>query len=746
MSVLMCRKFELLSILGESQEQLQLYIENYHGMKVYGRVFKYIWPQWRRLIVVVAAAVVIGVTFSFSIATVLPLLKVMMGEEGLHGWADRTISEARYGVRFYVPDQFELSDPNTEEAAFRLQVSDVKEDEPFERAGLRPGDMVIGVGTLLAADGTPHVHSSRLLRVLSEAETGSELAVQYLRVDESGRLEESTAAVEPERRPLYTPIADALLGFVPEGHTRESRRQAVVLIIVLMIIVTLIRCVASYFQVYAVHSVMNTTMAEIREDAFRHSMEIPVGFFDREGASDTVSRLVGDMGTIGSSVKILLGKTLREPMKALAAVAVAFWIDHKLTLIFMCGAPAALYAISKLGRKIKRATRKSLVSAAQILGKLKEALSAVRVIKVYNRQEYEDGKFAEINKRYLRQQFKIARVYAATGPLMEMLGMIAGSAGLIFGAYWVYGGTMTASDFFTLLVLLGAAAESARKTSDVWNNIQQANAAAERVFGIVDREPEVESPIAFVLEPLKDKITFEDVHFTYPGTDKEVLTGVNLDVEAGHNVAIVGPNGSGKTTLASLIPRFYDPDSGRILIDGKDIREATLHSLRDQIAMVTQNVTTFNDTVAANIAYGKPNASKEEIVEAARRAFAHEFIAPLEKGYDTIIGEQGAGLSGGQLQRIVIARAILKNPAILIFDEATSQVDADSEAKIHKAIEEIMQDRTSFIIAHRFSTVISADVIVVMDEGAIAAQGQHKELIAGCRLYQSLYETQLVGT
>jgi ABC-type multidrug transport system fused ATPase/permease subunit len=222
------------------------------------------------------------------------------------------------------------------------------------------------------------------------------------------------------------------------------------------------------------------------------------------------------------------------------------------------------------------------------------------------------------------------------------------------------------------------------------------------------------------------------------------LNGVNLSVLAGHRVAIVGPNGSGKTTLANLIPRFYDPDEGSILIDGVDIRQATLQSLRGQIAMVTQNVVTFNDTIAANIGYGRAGAGREEIIEAAKRAFAHEFIEPLPDGYDTVIGEQGSGLSGGQLQRIVIARAILKNPAILIFDEATSQVDADSESKIHTALEEIMHDRTSIVIAHRFSTIVAADVIIVMNHGRIVAQGSHEELMRTCSLYHSLYDTQMV--
>jgi subfamily B ATP-binding cassette protein MsbA len=410
----------------------------------------------------------------------------------------------------------------------------------------------------------------------------------------------------------------------------------------------------------------------------------------------------------------------------------------------MVGAPFVMALVIIFGKKMKKATRKSLMAGSQMLAKLQEAMAGLRVVKVYNRHDYENERFRIINTRLLKQLLKKSKVDAATMPLMEIFGMMAGSAALIMGAYWISSGEMDSQEFFGLLILLGAAAESARKTSDVWNKIQEANAAAERVFAVIDSPVEYEKPGAVELQPLKRKIEFRNIVFTYPGSQRPALNRINLSIEAGHNIAMVGPNGSGKTTLANLLPRFYDPDSGQVLIDGTDICEVTLASLRRQIGMVTQNVVTFNDTIAANIAYGKPDATREEIMDAAKRSFAHEFIDPLPKGYDTVIGEESTGLSGGQMQRIIIARAILKNPAILIFDEATSQVDAESEAKIHKAIEEIMQDRTSIIIAHRFSTVISADVIVVMDDGQIVAQGQHEELIRTCRLYQSLYETQLV--
>jgi subfamily B ATP-binding cassette protein MsbA len=718
-------------------------------MKAFRRIFRYVWPQWYRLIVIVVSAMMIGILFAFSIGTVLPLLKVMMGEEGLHGWVDRFISKSRYGMSFYVPDRIDLSDPNKRDVVYHLRVTAVEEKSQAENAGLEQDDLIVGVvvgvpSSLPAPGITKQVSSSKLLEVLAVAENNSEIAVQYKRLNAKGRLELEELKLSAGPKPFYADFIQRSISFIPREQSRENAKKTVIFIILMLAVVTAIRCTARFYQDYTAQKVVDTSIAHLREDMFAHSMDIPVGFFADRGTSDTVSRLIRDTTTIGRGLKIIFGKALREPLKAVGMIAVAMAIDYKLTLIFLCGAPLALYALSKLGRKIKRATRKTLQSWAKMLGKLQEVISAIKIVKVYNCQPYEQQDFVTVNHKLLRQQFKIAKLDAMAGPILETLGMIAGSVGLVLGAQWVYENKMQPSEFFAFLIALGATAESFRKTSDVWNKVQQANAAAERVYSVIDQRLEVEVPDAFELRPLKDKIEFIEVVFTYPQAETPALKGINLSVPAGHNVAIVGPNGSGKTTLANLLPRFYDPDSGHILIDGKNIRDATLFSLRSQIGLVTQNVVTFNDTIAANIAYGRPGTGREEIIAAAKRAYAHEFISPLPDGYETMIGEHGAGLSGGQLQRIAIARAILKNPAILIFDEATSHVDADSEAKIHRAIEKIMRDRTSFIIAHRFSTVISADVIVVMDDGRIIAQGQHDELIQTCSLYQSLYETQLV--
>jgi len=715
-------------------------------MKAFGRVFEYIWPQWPRLIVIFVSAILISILFSLSFMTIIPLLKVMMNEEGLHGWVDRKLCEYRYGLNFYMPERTDFLDPNKADIAYYLIVTGVEQDSLAQDLGLSEQDMVIGAGNFIVGDGVGKVLSSTLLKELATAGTNVNIPIQYKRFNQQGTYDSESyvATLNSGKRPFYLDGLEGLVSFVPRQQGAEEKTRAMSIIIIMMSVFTIIRCIARFYQQYLGEKVVQIAVSDLRREVFSHIMNMPISFFENESPSDAVSRLIRDTGELSSGLKILFGKAIREPMIVVGLLVGAMIIDLKLTLIFMCSVPFVTFAIAQLGRKIKRATRKSLMSWSLMLAKLKETFGGIKVVKVYNRQDYENDQFEGINTKLLKQLFRIAKVDAATSPIMEVLGMVAGGIALLFGAHWVATQGIHPSSFLTLIALLGTAAESVRKSSDVWNRVQQANAAAERVYAMIDRGLEAENPNAYELGVLKNRIEFRDVVFTYPGSETPALKHVNLMVEAGHNIALVGPNGSGKTTLANLIPRFYDPDSGQVLIDGKDIREATLHSLRSQIGMVTQNVITFNDTIASNIAYGKPGATREEIIEAAKRSFAHEFVAPLPRGYDSMIGEESTGLSGGQLQRIVIARAILKNPAILIFDEATSQVDADSEAKIHNAIEEIMQDRTCFVIAHRFSTVITADIIVVMDNGRIVAQGQHNELMKTCPLYQSLYETQLV--
>ena len=729
-------------------------------MNAFRRVFKYVWPQWPRVIVVVVCAFLVASLLSLSFMTIIPLLRVMMGKEGLHGWVDRKNCDYKYGVDFYVPDTRDLAESDSRDIAYYLLVTDVKKRSLADVAGLKPGDKIVGVGDFLVSEHPERISFPTLLEELATTDE-RKITVQLRRSDKEDILElplhtpEDKAYIDALRLGRFERMkwsakmavverAQWVVGFLPKEETESNKTKAVIYIILAMGAVTVVRCFAKFYQGYLAQKVVQVGINHLREDTFKHVMDMSMGFFANERPSDAVSRIVRDTSVMGKAIKIMLGKALREPLNAMFMLGCAMLLNWQLTLIFLCSAPLVFGLLAGFGRKIKRATKKSLVVSSQMLGKLQETMSGLRVVKVYNQQDYEGRNFRNINNRLLKQLLKISKIDAATAPILEVLGMAAGGAALIIGAHWVTSGRMESPEFLGLLILLGAAAEAVRKTSGIWNKIQEANAAAERVFAIIDEPVESEKPGAIELGPLKDKIEFVDVVFTYPGTYKPVLKGINLSVQAGHNVAIVGPNGSGKTTLANLMPRFYNPDSGRIFIDGKDIQHATLASLREQIGMVTQNVVTFNDTIAANIAYGKRGATSQEIIAAAKRSFAHEFVEPLPNGYDTVIGEQGAGLSGGQLQRIVIARAILKNPSILIFDEATSQVDADSEAKIHKAVEEIMKDRTSFIIAHRFSTVITADVIVVMDDGQIVAQGQHDELMQSCPLYQSLYETQLV--
>jgi ABC-type multidrug transport system fused ATPase/permease subunit len=735
-------------------------LEKHAAMKAFAQMLRYIWPQWPRIIVVVISAIAIAVMLSLSFVTVIPLMKVMIGTEGLHGWVDRKASAYFYGLEFYAPSPQELTDGPGPSLRTHLLVTKVAKDSLAEKAGLHPQDRIGDVGNLRVQE--PNAPYARLLQELATTKQGTvriELKRSQNDVFQSLSTEMNTPCNQEcigtlgwkgFKRVQWQVGVTAVRGvqwlaaFLPREQSADNKVKAVFLIVLVTGVTTVIRCIAKYFQDYLGQKIVEVAANRLREDVFERLTRMPVGIFADEKPSDLISRIVRDTVIMGGALRVLLGKALREPMNAIFMLGMALYINWHLTLVFLGGAPVVLVLFGTFGSKMKKATRRSLVASSQMLGKLQEAVAGLRVIKVYNQEQYEQKQFSDINDRLLKQLLNMSKVDAATQPVLEVLGMFAGCAALVLGMRWVASEQLDGAEFLALLILLGASAEATRKTSDIWTKIQQANAAAERVFEVLEQPVEVEKPNAVVLPPVTKSIEFQDIVFSYPGAERPALDRINLVVTAGHNVAIVGPNGSGKTTLANLLPRFFDPAAGRIRIDGRDIRDVTLRSLRGQIGMVTQQVISFNDTIAANIGYGRQGATRDEIVVAAKRAYAHEFICRLPKGYDAMIGEQGVGLSGGQLQRIVIARAILKNPAILIFDEATSQIDADSEAKIHVAIEEIMQGRTTFIIAHRFSTVITADVIVVMNEGRIIAQGQHEDLIQTCPIYQALYETQLV--
>ncbi len=691
------------------------------------------------MITVFVCVLVIGILFSASFMTVIPLLKVMMGREGIHGWVDRTVCKTRYGMDFYVPVASDILNPDRD-MLYDLRVTEVKKDSAAALAGLKPEDNIIAVSAQ-PLDSPEKVPALEMTRIMARQPADGDIIVYYTPF---GSDELQMASLSTRKRPFYLNTVESLMSRISIGNDNETKKDAVKLIIILMVFATFFRCVARFFQDYLAERIVNVSLNRLRRDTFSHIVDMPIGYFSSEGPSDTVSRIIRDSEKAGYGIKIVFGKAIREPSKAIFTLVAACLINWQIVAIFICGAPFLVLTIGALGKKMKKASRKSLMNWSLMLGKLGDAISGLRAIKVYNQQDSERKKFEIINDKLLKQQNNMSKVDAATNPLLEMIGMIVSSIGLIYVLNWVFNNSLDEAEFFTLLILLGTSAEALRKSSDVWNKLQQSHAAVERIFSVSEQPVEQEVENAIELGDVKDSIEFCDVVFTYPKSPEPVLKGITLKVKVGQNIAIVGPNGSGKTTLLNLLPRFYDADSGQILIDGNDITKVTLKSLREKMAVVSQRTITFNDTIAANIGFGKPGATMEEIISAAENSYSHEFITNLPDGYNTMIGEDGAGLSGGQLQRIVIARAILKNPQILIFDEAMSQVDADSESKIYKALEKFAVNRTSFVIAHRFSTVVNSDIIAVVDNGKIIATGKHSELIESCQIYKRLYETQLM--
>ena len=535
--------------------------------------------------------------------------------------------------------------------------------------------------------------------------------------------------------------------FVPQSWIEglpSGQFTAIAWIMGVLGVLTIFGAFAKFMHQFVSFTVVHKTIARIRREAFGRVIHLPLKTIVQEGPTDAISRIVNDTEALGAGFVVLLSKAVAQIMQGAMMLVLAFLINWQLTLVSLTAMPILAIVIRKLGKRIRRASNRVLTSRADLYRASTEALQGLRVVKVHTTERYESGRFAKINKEVLRQQLKVRTARSLAGPLVEVIAVLALGAMVILAVKLILDGVLDKEEFMTTLVALGVAGASVKPISGMVNDIQQSGAAADRLYKLMQAETEPgHNQRMPKLARHHESIVFEKVSVIYPGATHRAIADVSLRINHGETVAFVGPNGCGKTTLLSLIPRLFDPNEGRVLIDGTDTARVRVRSLRQQIGVVTQEVILFKGTIRDNIAYGNPSATDEQIREAAEQARAIGFIDRLPEKFDTMVGEQGLTLSGGQRQRLAIARAILRDPAILILDEATSMVDAQSERLIGDVLGGFCNGRTSLIVAHRLSTVLGADRIVVLEQGRVVGQGTHNELMDSCPLYRELATHQL---
>jgi len=538
-----------------------------------------------------------------------------------------------------------------------------------------------------------------------------------------------------------TPFRQRVATFVIEQVSADKYR-ALVCVCCFVIAITILGSVCRFLQEYNARYIATRLSIDVSNRMYRHTIHLSLSFFDRVGVGESISRFTNDVALVNRGIVDLFSTAVSHPLRIVVGLGWAFWIDAELAVVGLLLFPVAGFVLVQFGQRVRRATRRTLKRQASIVALLQETFVGIRIVKAFAMEPYETKRFENENRRLFRYFMKIAVADEMVKPLMEMIGVIALVGFFLFSGKRVLDGTMEPEEFFTFYTALVMVYDPVRKLSKVFTNIQKGVASGKRVFAMIDCEEFIrERPDAVELVQFNDRISFRDVSFSYR-SDEYVLRDINLDIHRGEMVAFVGASGAGKTTLVNLVPRFYDVDKGSVTIDGTDLRDVTLRSLRTQIAVVTQDVVLFNDTVRNNIAYGHAECDDERIVAAARAADADAFIEELPDGYDTVLAERGQSLSGGQRQRLAIARAIAKDPAILILDEATSSLDSESEQAIQNALDEFVKGRTTLVIAHRLSTVLRADKIVVLDTGRIVGMGTHAELLEKNEVYRRLYDAQ----
>lgn len=533
---------------------------------------------------------------------------------------------------------------------------------------------------------------------------------------------------------------DKIYSTILVGDRIDALHRICLLIIGLMFL----KNVFGYLQAYLMAKVEQGVIRDIRDDLYKHINTLSLSYFHKTRTGQIISRITNDVTLVNGGISASFVTLIKNPLIILVSVSIAIILSWKLTLIALVVAPFSMALIGWIGLKLRKQSAISQAKMADVTSVLQETLSGVRVVKAFAMEAFEIKKFMAETQRFYKTLLKITRIRNLASPLTEFLGTIVAVGILWFGGQEVLQGRMLAPEEFILfLLVIFSIMQPVKELSSVNNRIQEALAAGERIFQVLDVQPEIQNvPEPVVLKSFEKQVKFEHVDFRYKKSQELVLSDISLEVKKGEILAIVGPSGAGKSTLVDMVPRFYDPVSGRILIDGIDLRQIDISSLRRLMGIVTQETILFNDTVRNNIAYGSEAIPMEEIERAATVANAHRFIEELPQGYETNIGERGVTLSGGQRQRLAIARAVLKNPPILILDEATSALDTESELLVQQAIERLMENRTSFVIAHRLSTILNADRIIVLDKGRLVEQGTHDELLELGGLYKKLYDMQ----
>lgn len=652
-------------------------------MQVLSFVFRFISPYRTRFILSVILAGVVAVLWGANLAGAYPLVKIL--------FEDQSLEE-------YVSTELELAHDKVEEQTDRL--NELREDDVQRRA-------------------------------------------------------KTQADISQASRDvlLYQTLQTHVLPWVP-----NDKFEAIAALLTVVLVATLLKCILVFIQEVLVGGVIQGMANDIRQECFRSALNLDCQSVSRIGSSTLLARMTNDIEQLSYGLHVMGIRLIREPLKALACISIGFFINWRLTLLALVVVPVTGLLLAHFGKLLKRAAHRAMESMESIYGCISETFDSFRIVTAFGQQQHQRTRFAASNDSFYKRSMRMVRIASLTRPSTEMLGMIAVVLALTPGAYLVLKGTeeiwgiklapspMSIAQLTALYALLAGTLDPVRKLSNVFSQVKRSLAAGERVLSLVNQESDVletKSPLPAARH--QKSIQFRDISFRYRAQDHampapRVLENVSLDVEFGEVVAVVGSNGSGKSTLLSLLPRLMDPEDGEILIDGVNIRDYSLEDLRGQIGLVTQDTMLFDETVFENIRYGDASASRSEVEDAARQAHALPFISQLDDGFDTVIGTKGQGLSGGQRQRLALARAIIRQPSILILDEATSAVDAHSEDLIHRALKAFSKDRTVFIITHVLSETFLdlVDRIVVMEDGQIVGSGPHDELSENCEAYRRL--------